>query len=117
MNADELARILDELGERLGPTGQYLMDLTVRQIVAEAMAWIIGGAVVVLILWAITVIAFRVADLDDPADDLVAWAFLSGLVSLFVSAVFVPVLALNIIRLGNPEYAAIERIIGMVVPS
>src|SRR3990167_3921853 len=31
VNAAEIARILDMLGERLGPTGQYVFALAVRQ--------------------------------------------------------------------------------------
>ncbi len=37
MNTDDLARLLDELGQRLGPTGEYVFQLAVRQVYVNAI--------------------------------------------------------------------------------
>ena len=38
MNPDDIARILDDLGQRLGPTGEYVFSLAVRQVYIDAFA-------------------------------------------------------------------------------
>ena len=53
MTAEELGRILDELGERLGPTGAYVFELAVRQQVIVNGLWtgvLVGVAVTAAVI-------------------------------------------------------------------
>lgn len=49
MTADEIGRILDELGDRLGPAGSHVFELAVRQQIVTGALW-----TVVLLVAAVT---------------------------------------------------------------
>lgn len=54
MTAEELSKILDELGERLGPAGEHVFQITMQRVAAEAIVSIVFGMVVipfVVVLW------------------------------------------------------------------
>ena len=39
MKPEDIARILDDLGTRIGPAGEYVWQLTVKQVLIDAWLW------------------------------------------------------------------------------
>jgi hypothetical protein len=117
VNPDDLARILDDLGERLGPTGEYLFELAVRQVYIEA-----ATAAVLAVAWiAITAATVRPIyrwSQGDPnghgGREMIAsiggmtWCLL-GVLILGMAAYAVPAIL-------NPEYAALRNLLGAIAP-
>ena len=116
MNPDDLVRILDELGERLGPTGEFVFALAVRQVYIDAITMIVlSAAYVVALAVAVPRVARWIAD-GDSYDG-------RGLVGIFggVGATILGVLLLvgvlwYVPALFNPGYAALRNILGAVQP-
>ncbi len=108
MNADDIARILDELQQRLDGPARYLFDITIRQVLIEALIpWVC--LVPALIIFVLTY--RRVHDWDDPTTAGV-FALILGIavgLSLVTGVSTLP-------HLLNPEYAALERLLSLVVP-
>lgn len=108
MNADEITRLLDELGKRLGPAGEHVFELAVRQQVIVSTMWLIGASLVALICLTILVSAIvYVVRHDDTADG----PFNAGAIALFLLIPTIVVAVLNIPTLLNPEYAAMVAIL------
>ena len=116
MNPDDLARILDELGSRLGPTGAYVFELAVRQVYLDAAVITVATAI-----WTLaTVLVVRklypwVMDGDSYSDrGMVAMVFgiCNGVFGVFVLSAF----ATFAPRAFNPEYFALTDILGRVIP-
>jgi hypothetical protein len=107
MNPDDLARILDELGQRLGPTGEYVFALAVRQVYIEAILFAIVGLGSIaggVYIWR------RVYRTGDDIDrsygpPVAVLAVATGLFLLLFCGI-APAL--------NPEYAAIRDILGAI---
>lgn len=102
MSADDLAKILDELGQRLGPTGEHVFALAVRQQLIEG--WLsVGGGIVLLVLSVLgaIVLSRRTYDFE--------WLF-AGIPAI-VAAIFI---AFGLPQLLNPEYAAIRDLLRAV---
>jgi uncharacterized protein involved in response to NO len=111
MNADDLAKILDELGKRLGPTGSHVFELAVRQVYINAGTAVVCLAIVVALGWIATPRLYRWQ--QDGNDRDIVCAIL-GIVYGFV-AVIVGLMALIAVPLVfNPEYAAIRDLIGQI---
>lgn len=121
MTADELGKILDELGQRLGPTGQHVFQLAVRQIIIEGIIGLIAGVVLVVLsveLWrkGKTWILSRETNSysDDALDKGMPIGFMSlGLAFPFGFGLFLVYGALT--TLTNPEYAALRDILSRIV--
>lgn len=118
MNPDDLARILDELGQRLGPTGEHVFQLAVRQVVIDAtlgLAWSIPVLIAVTIatVWGLrlSVRKYRIAKANEPIDYFFPWLF-AGMAIFPVGGTAATVLLANLARIANPEYAALRDIIG-----
>jgi hypothetical protein len=118
VNADELARVLDELGERLGPTGERVFELTVRYVITDAIVGIVFSVVVLTALfftwrWAIR----RVARVESEADREFATlmgGLLGGIASLALGFFAIYQLAVNIVALLNPEFTALRKLVEAV---
>lgn len=117
MTADQLAQLLDELGKRLGPAGEHVYQLTVRQVVIESLLWgCLGLFLVALSVPAL--IAMRRSDRKAiaegrPESDLFGWWGTTWLTGMSL----VPGLAILVFvstQLLNPEFHAIMRLIGAV---
>lgn len=129
MTAEELSTLLDELGQRLGPAGEHVFALAVRQVYVVSAAWLIVG-VLVLIATAFAWQAIR----RYIASEWARWNALPeheknypslngkpthGAVLLYLVPVASGLLGLWIVlgcmvSLLNPEYAAIRDLIGTV---
>ena len=110
MNPDDLARILDELANRLGPGGEYVFGLAVRQAAIEgwtSLSLLVGG-----------VVAFGAGALRfDWSTEEVTPSFLAAAVGFLVA--FGGALVFftgGITKLLNPEYAALTDILSRIVP-
>jgi hypothetical protein len=117
MTADELARILDELGRRLGPTGAHVFDLAVRQVYINGIVSLVllGVVAIVGIVTIPRAYKWSVAD-TNPYGDRGMLVVMGGagycLVVLLVvinAAVFVPAML-------NPEYAALRDLLSAIRP-
>lgn len=118
MNPEDVGRVLDEIGERIGPAGEYAWQLTVRQVVIDAALW---GALGLfsLVLTTFLFVAIRRNDREAIArgdtNDLFGWGGALGITGLAL----IPALALIIwpgSMLLNPEYHAMTRLLERLVP-
>jgi hypothetical protein len=106
MSPDDLARILDELGRRLGPAGEHVFALAVRQQIIEGTLLGIGGLILVIVGVIVAIVARR-NDYDN--DGFIGW-FGPGFCFLFGGVL----LAAALSQLLNPEYAAIRDLLKAV---
>lgn len=131
MEPEDLARILDDLGQRLGPTGEYVFALAVRQVVIDAsitLAWGIPTilAVTAVVVWAARFTRQRYAAakaIEKPGGysyervDLMNYV-MPWLMFGFIGSIVLGTAGLAVThqlgRLLNPEYAAIRDILGAV---
>lgn len=118
MNSEDIIRLLDEIGTRLTDPGTHVYELVVRQVVAEAVASLITFVIfaiagLIVLRWGIR---SHVRESEEPTynpkNDL-TYGQLGG--GAGVCTIFFAWLATNptadIVRLLNPEYAALERIV------
>lgn len=131
MNPEDLARILDDLGERLGPAGEYAFSLAVRQVFIDgAMGLVVGlvGVVVIAAVFAVAIRATRrewhrqLADRDsyhrpDFMMDIAFPWFLGGFLLLLPFGFCLTLLMSAIPKLLNPEYAALADILSRITGS
>lgn len=136
MTADELARILDELGRRLGPAGEYAFGIAVRYQMTSALIWAIGAGVTLaliigVVLWAARFTSRRWhadwaayherfpngstyrSDRPDSLDYLMPW-MLGSLGIVLVGGGAAGTLLSSLVTVLNPEYAALRDLIGAV---
>jgi hypothetical protein len=108
VNPDDIARILDDLGNRLGPAGEYVFALSVRYVVTDAILGLAFGAIAAVI----AVVAARWASRQQYEEVLLGY-LLAGVLGA-IAALFG---FLNLRTLLNPEYAAIRDILSRVIGS
>ena len=136
MNPEDVGRILDEIGERIGPAGEYAWQLTVRQVYLEGiLGTLIGGlvtAVLLVVTIGVPVYARRLYlrakasyanGTGDPyrynrpsADN---YGFPAGLVAMVSGFGFMFTGAWtywSALMLLNPEYHAMVRLLERIVP-
>jgi hypothetical protein len=117
VNPDDLIRILDELGKRLGPTGEYVFGLAVRQVYIEAVVGI-GLFAFALMVGAIViprVYRWQQADRSGYSER----GMIATIGGLLAAMLLFGVTANAIFQLQNvlnPEYAALRAILGTVAP-
>ena len=114
MNAEELGRILDELGERLGPTGAYVFELAVRQVYIDAVVAAISAAVV-LVVGAVAARPLYRWVQDNPSfgsRDMAGVLLAGGYAVALVSVLGWALIAVP--NAFNPEYAALRGILGAI---
>jgi len=138
MDPTELAKALDELGQRIGPYGEAAWAILVRQMVIEGAT----GAMFYLLLIVLTVVASIVAlkiGQRIRRDQLAMWElrvgddnyyrsqkpkmesywFAFGIWSAFAGmflVVFAWALTQDLIKVFNPEYAALTQLLYLIKP-
>jgi hypothetical protein len=114
VNPEDLARILDELGQRLGPTGEYVFALAVRQVYINAATSAVALLVSLLFArWAVGRIRAYVARGDSYSTrDVDAGFAYAGLGLLVAATVLWAFLAIPGVL--NPEYTALRSLIGAI---
>lgn len=115
MTPDDIIRLLDELGQRLGPAGERVFALAVRQVYAEALVAILAFAVVVAVG---AIAAPRLARWASGGDTYSADRPLAVLMLALPYGMSVIVLGcaalLTLPGLLNPEYAALSRLLSEI---
>lgn len=113
MEPDEIIRLLDELGQRLTPAGEYAFSLAVRQQVIDGAVWLIGMGVTFIIGAILVIASVRNPNFkDDWSGPNITWLILTWMVGIaFLILTFI-IFALgvgtNVSRLLNPEYMALR---------
>ena len=116
MNPEDIARILDDLGNRIGPAGEYVWQLTVRQVVIDAWLWGAFGILLFLVGVACVVIAVKMYPPDSgdtPISDGAAFLALTGLAASIAGILMDVMLGTTLL---NPEYHAMIRLLDSVLP-
>ena len=114
MNADDLVRLLDELGQRLGPTGEYVFALAVRQVYVDAAIYIGAWLVVVIGLAIVARPLYRWTQDDRSSGERGLAAALGAMCAGFVLVILTVAALLSLASLLNPEYAALRSLLGSV---
>lgn len=132
MNPDDLARILDELGQRLGPTGERVFALAVQYQVTSAVIWAIASGIALAAMVGLTVMAarftirrYRAAKaVENPGgysyervdlfDYVMPWLLIGALDMLVAFGAGWTLIA-SLVTLLNPEYAALRDILKAIV--
>lgn len=114
MNPEDVGRILDEIGERIGPAGEYAWELTVRQVYIEGWAWLLAGIVVLAFAILLSgLLAYRFIGHRQWSDGATASVLMYGVIAWLVA---LPMVVVNLTVLLNPEYHAMTRLLGQLVP-
>jgi len=120
VSGDELIRVLDELQRRLDGPARQAFDLTVGRIVLEGLLGLIVGLLVAAVACAMFVVSRRLylaylADRDHlSSKDLGSFvAAIGGMLVGLVAAFFVHS---ALLKLLSPGYAAMERLLVLLVP-
>ena len=110
MNADDIGKILDELGRRLGPAGSHVFELAVREQIIRGATWL----VVFVVGLALCLYARKawIADWQGSGLSARGTLFMAGAFMVFVATI--GLIAGGIGQLLNPEYAAIKDILGHI---
>lgn len=111
MNAEDIAKILDELGERLGPVGSHVWELVVRQSIVDGainVLWAIVMGVLAVAAILVTRKLYKAAQKDAYSDDDIFIAIFGGVITigLAVWSLWCGMAALR--SLLNPEWQAIQ---------
>lgn len=130
MHPEDVARILDDLGQRLGPAGEYVFGLAVRQAFIDGILGTLVGVGLFVGVLVIAVIGARhiriewarkcaQADSYSSADPVLGVGFpaaIGGLVLALPGGFAVVQLLVALPKLLNPEYAALMDILSRIVP-
>lgn len=116
MSPDDLSKILDELGQRLGPAGGHVFELAVRQAIIDGVMSLVGGVVYLAAFLVGVVLAVRITrrPASSDRDDFVTREMAPVLFLLVggIGALVAAVCALGgLSTLLNPEYAAIRDLL------
>jgi hypothetical protein len=114
MDADEIGRILDELGERIGPAGERVMELAIRQVYIDAALAVIGWLVLVAIGALVARPLYRWVQDGGSYSSRDLGALLVGVAWGGALAFTTIALAIGLSSVLNPEYAALRDLIGAV---
>jgi tellurite resistance protein TehA-like permease len=117
MDADELALILDELESRVEGPGKYLFDLAVREVLLTSILYLILFAVVATSLLYILYRIYRWSRVPHERYEDREFPLVFGGLFILTVVIFGSWIAVSsIVRLLNPEYAAISDILEKLVP-
>lgn len=103
MTPDDLTKLLDALTARLGPTGQHVFDLAVRQVILTNALSLLGGSAAMVLTIILARVAYRLYP-SGPWD-------LAALGSCVAFGVALLVILRAVVPLLNPEYAAIQELL------
>ena len=112
MKPDDILKVIDELGRRIGPTGQYVWRLLVHQ--KQLEGWTFGIASLLgLLAWAVFVVIcikmYR-RPKKDIYDTPEGWLYTAAMSSIFAVPVLI-VLVFSVLTILNPEYYALTDLL------
>ena len=111
MTAEQLSKILDELGQRLGPAGEHVFQLAVRQSWINGLLFVIGGVLLILTSVAVFSLAWRWTR-ETYEKEIARGVF--GFFCLVGSGAGAVMVMTSLSILLNPEYAAIRDLLSAV---
>ena len=121
MNPSDIVGIVERIAELLTPGAQRAWEIAVRQVSAQAiayLAWAIVGIVgtVIAVVWAVRVYRKMMAETNERYDSMGRELAMTGLGILAIVALIIAGTNLNnaILYLVNPEYQAIRILLGLV---
>lgn len=127
MNAEDLAAILDELGRRLGPTGEYVFRLAVQRVIVSSALSSLAAVLCLVGFGAFIVVAYRsyrgfdrtmktggYRDREWMMDGPGFFFAMAGIAATLVAGVAFVVLFASITALLTPEYTALRDILSAV---
>lgn len=126
MTPEQMTQLLDDLGKRLGPTGQHVFELATRQVYINGVicmtlaVLLFAGAimtVVIALLYHRSQLARYEKDKENAwshEPDIFAPLLIGGVTSCFLGAFGLWALIYGLPLLLNPEYAAIRDILSAI---
>jgi amino acid transporter len=117
MDADKIIQLLDQISQRVGPVGNHVVELAIRQVIAESAVGLIIGLIFLVPLVIIGAVLFWFAFTHEPQnidDDSDGAALAFGIFFGFLVVVILLIESGNIVHLLNPEWAAIEKLAQLV---
>lgn len=109
MSTEEILRLLDELGERLGPTGERVFQLAVQRVILSSVVGIVLGAGT-LVLFAL-VLRWLYRKWMSNGNDWDIPLGMFGMVGGVASLGAVVLVAVNVLSLLTPEYTALRELL------
>jgi len=114
LTPEQLTQLLDELGQRLGPTGEHVFRIAVGYQITSSMMWVIPGVLLFVLSLVAIPLAFLCARHPGKGGEadwflMLATGSLLGISGLGLAAFHIP-------NLLNPEYAALRDILSQVTP-
>lgn len=114
MNPEDIGKILDEVGQRIGPAGEFAFEAAVQYKVAEAVSAIALVSVVLLIGLGLLLAGLPRASWGDSATRWDIITIAGGVLTTFGGMAFVIGVGTWVPNLLVPEYAVIKELIGVV---
>lgn len=112
MTPEQVTNLLDQLGQRLGPAGQHVFELAVRQVFIDGFTMLILTAIFLAVLgWSVPRIY---AWAQDGGDDRAMLGVIAGAVYVLVGICLLIGDLAYIPAMLNPEYAALMNILRAV---
>jgi hypothetical protein len=129
MNPEDVGRILDEIGERIGPAGSHVFELAIRQAIIDGSASLVAGVILIVVaVWAFRRARTAIYRKPEPdpnrgtyysSTDKMDEYFPMGGVAAATGIVFILGIWTvydGVTSLLNPEYAAIRDLLSRLVP-
>lgn len=115
MNATDLAKILDELGQRLGPTGQRVFELAIRQVYIDG---VMAGLLLVIVAVVGIVGGPRLYRWSQGGSygDRDIFLMIFGVCYALILFLAVINVLIAVPALLNPEYAALRDLLAKIRP-
>jgi hypothetical protein len=114
VTADQIAKILDDLGRRIGPTGERVFGLAVRQVYVDGISSIVAFAVLAIGGLVIGPRIYRWAMSGDDYSERQPLSFMGGLLYAIVLAWATLSAWVGGFAMLNPEYSALKNILGAI---
>lgn len=114
MSAEDLARLLDQLGQRLGPTGERVFALAVRQVWIDGLLGVGAAVVAAAFMFIALPRLYRWGRSGDGYSTRDLEAVVAGLIVVLIGGLIVANGVYALSRLLNPEYAAIRDLLGAI---
>jgi len=115
VNPDDVAKILDELGNRLSQPAQHVFQLSVNYVISSntfyavlCVGWIVSSVLagIALVVW--------VRRGESPYGDRPFVGGLLGGALIGTALVAMVFLMISVVALMNPEYTALQNLLGAI---
>ena len=114
MNPEDVGRILDEIGERIGPAGEAAWAILVRGVWVDSVIGVLFGLFLTTVGVIITYFASKIGrqmDREDAGSMGFPLMIVGPVLGLTMMVIGVPAIFLNLQGVFVPEFKAIEYIL------